>query len=132
MSSRLPVLLGVLLLGCDAGQEPNPCGSERVTLMASVGTTPTFTWAPACGVAAINVAEARLDGPGVWHVETTDTRNTIDSEVRYGQRPGGTTVRAGPLPLVAGRAYTVLLLVAEPLSDGTTGISGIGDLTFTP
>jgi len=132
MSSRLPVLLGVLLLGCDAGQEPNPCGSERVTLMASVGTTPTFTWAPACGVAAINVVEARPDGPAVWHVETTDTRNTIASEVRYGQRPGGTTVRAGPLPLVAGRAYSVLLLVAEPLSDGTTGISGIGDLTFTP
>jgi hypothetical protein len=65
-------------------------------------------------------------------VETTDNRNTIASEVRYGQRPSGTTVRAGPLPLVAGRTYSVTLMVAEPLSDGTTGISGIGDLTFTP
>ena len=132
MSSRFPVLLGVLLLGCEAGQEPNPCGPERVTVMASMGTTPTFTWAPACGVTAINVVEAQPDGPGVWHVETTDNRNTIASEVRYGQRPAGTTVRAGPVPLVAGRTYSVLLLVAEPLSDGTTGISGIGDLTFTP
>jgi len=50
--------------------------------------------------------------------------------VRYGQRPAGTTVRAGPL--VAGRAYRVSLMVAEPLSDSTNGISGIGDLTFTP
>ena len=132
MSSRLPVLLGVLVLGCEAGQEPNPCGSERVTLTASVGTTPTFTWAPACGVAMINVVEAQPDGPAVWHVETTDNRNTIPSEVRYGQRPAGTSVRAGPLPLVAGRAYRVSLMVAEPLSDGMTGISGIGDLTFTP
>ena len=132
MSSRLPVLLVVLLLGCEAGQEPNPCGSERVTLTASVGTTPTFTWAPACGVAVISVVEAQPAGPAVWHVETADNRNTIASDVRYGQRPGGTSVRAGPLPLVAGRAYSILLLVAEPLSDGTIGISGIGDLTFTP
>jgi hypothetical protein len=77
-------------------------------------------------------ALAQPDGPGVWHVETTDHRNTIASEVRYGQRPAGTTVGAGPLPLVAGRAYRVSLMVSEPLSDGTTGISGIGDLTFTP
>ena len=132
MSYRLPVLLGVLLLGCDAGQEPNPCGPERVTLMASAGTTPTFTWAPACGVAWINVVEAGPDGPAVWHVETNDNRNTIASEVRYGQRPAGTTVRVGPLPLVAGRAYRVSLMVAEPISGGMTGIGGIGDLTFTP
>jgi hypothetical protein len=126
------VLFGVLLVGCDAGQEPNPCVSERVTVVASAGTIPTFTWTPDCGVFSINVIEAQPEGSGVWYVETADTRNTIASEVRYGQRPAGTTVRAGPLPLVAGRAYSVLLLVAEPLSDGTTRISGIGDLTFTP
>jgi hypothetical protein len=56
---RLPAAftLCLLLASCsDSPLEPvEECPENQVSVTASPGVTPTFTWAPACGIASLNV-----------------------------------------------------------------------------
>jgi hypothetical protein len=97
----------------EPGRVP-PC-TGAVTITASAGLTPTFTWTPACRVSEFEVMDRRT-GQVVWSVRSWWTG--IAPGLRYGAAPSGSEVRVAPTPLVAGGAYIVTtILVHESFAD---------------
>jgi hypothetical protein len=80
-----------------------PCTSN-VTISASTGLTPTFTWTPSCRLGDFEVMDGRT-GEVVWSVRSWWTG--IGPNLRYGAAPRGSEVLVPPKPLVAGGAYFV-------------------------
>lgn len=113
--------------GCsdkDTGTGPvnvGPC-TEGVTISVSGGTTPRFTWTPACKPLALLVEG---DGGDTWYVRAVG--DGFASGVTYGTAPTGTTVEYGPEPLQTGAVYDVILSSGAA---GTWHIVGIKQ--FTP
>jgi hypothetical protein len=108
--SVVRVLAGsfALLAGCggDGGtgvDVADPCTGD-VTVSVSAGTTPTFTWAPACLVLALLVEQEASD---MWFLEATG--EGIASGVRYGTVPSGASGDGPAVALVQGTTYEVIL-----------------------
>jgi probable HAF family extracellular repeat protein len=102
-----------------------------VALTVSAGTTPTFSWTPACRVNYLNIDTA--DGAQeIWSIGSDDgelaSYNTIAPGVRFGVVPPRATQIDPLVPLVPGTAYKVF--VAFRLADG--GDEFAGEATFTP
>jgi hypothetical protein len=116
-------------IACSSTSSSLPDCTGAVTITATAGTTPRFSWTPACQVEGLIVA---FPGPGaiVWNVESASQTNTIGPGVRYGVAPAGATVVTAPAALVAGTSYAVTLFRFD---DGHGGsIQSAGGLTFVP
>lgn len=131
-SFRAAAALSIALIagnGCST-QGPNlPACTGPVTVTATSGTSPTFSWTPACQLEGLTVA---LPGPGaiVWSVASPNQTNSIAPSVRYGRTPAGATLVTGATALSAGSSYGVTLFVFD---DGHGGsVQAAGSLTFVP
>lgn len=80
-----------------------PCTTD-VSVTVSGGTTPTFTWTPACRVIGLLVEEGASDR---WLLEATGAG--IAPGVTYGSVPAGASQDAPAIPLVSGTTYEVIL-----------------------
>jgi hypothetical protein len=114
-----------------------------VTATVSSGTTPTFSWSPACDVAAVLVEGSNGD---TWIVSSDDSTwdspaqaNLISSPIAYGTEtlPAGVDTQYGPQPLTAGAPYDFILFqIVDPGS--TTCLDLFGNVCrlviheFTP
>jgi hypothetical protein len=97
-------------------------GGNTVTVIASAGTTPTYTWSGPTAV-TIDVARASAPSVSVWGISSPTTRN-IPSGTQHGVVPPGATATATTEPvLTAGIKYRVTVA----LVDGTSG-----SVDFTP
>jgi hypothetical protein len=80
-----------------------------LTIQATAGTTPTFSWDAACPVSALQVA---LAGPGpiLWGAISPDQSNSIPAPVVYGGTPTGAAMTANMVQfLVKGTTYQITL-----------------------
>jgi hypothetical protein len=82
---------------------PAPC-TAGVTVSVSAGTTPTFSWTPACGVIGLLVEEQAGDR---WFLEATG--GGFGPPVTYGTVPTGATAPGPATALLAGTTYEVIL-----------------------
>jgi hypothetical protein len=91
--------------GSDAiGPDAGGACTGNVTVSVSAGTTPTFTWTPACRVIGLLV---ELEASDQWFIEGTG--GGIASGVQYGIVPPGATSSEPARPLVSGTTYEVIL-----------------------
>jgi len=98
-----------------------PCTGD-VAITVSAGTTPRFTWTPACRVLGLLVEQGSSDR---WFVEATGAG--IGSGVTYGVEPPGGSEDGPAIPLVSGTTYDVILF--RGTSEDAT-IAGMRE--FTP
>ena len=125
------VALAAAISASACGDAVSPvCPGDIVTVTASSGTTPEFTWTPACPVAQLDVDDMTQGGVNVWRISGQGT-NAIAPGLRYGETPTGVVQLRAPDPLVAGREYrlTVLRWVGDAQSGG---LAGGGVARFTP
>jgi hypothetical protein len=114
------VIASLLLLGgCSSDDDPtgpavalSPCtGAINVTV--SSGTTPTFSWTPACTVAFMIVEEGASDR---WLLEAIDPTKGIAPGVRYGTVPVGVRESSPAVALTPGRVHDVTMYNGGSLS----------------
>ena len=116
------LLAGLVALACSDPTAPRleDCPGDTVTLSSSAGLTPTFNWAPGCGMAWIVVEVFGSDqsvwtlASGRWGPTRFDFNNRLASGIRYGGVRTGTVTIVPPTPLDRGvdyevRVYRVLL-----------------------
>lgn len=102
------------LLACNS--EPN--GFERgcdslVSFEIGPGLTPDIGWSPECKIGLLRVSGS---AGIVWQVRASDQfgpDNLIEPTLRYGVQPAGTTVEAGPVPLVTGGQSTIQVWIVD-------------------
>lgn len=97
--------------GTSSGDARNP--------VVSVGgsTVPTITWMPN-GAQALHVYRGTMPGGDydlVWSISTQLT-NSLQSPVTYGDLPPGTSSDVGPLPLLRGTPYTIVVERVERIT----------------
>lgn len=122
--------MGILLAACGddgTGLTDEPCleGTTAVEAAIGVGSSVTFDWSPACGVALLLV-EPVGSGSDQWGLmtpeDTWDTPgegNAIRPPVTYGVVPSGTaTATMEPETLVAGQSYELILWRIVPFAPG--------------
>lgn len=109
------------------GVAPPPACTGSVDLTVVNGTTPTFSWAPECGVGRLVVGRVidEFSSEIVW--EITSDRSRIAPAVTYGVDRRGLRVEHAPEPLVPGTAYRIHL---TPAGEGLVVVWG--GATFTP
>jgi hypothetical protein len=98
-----------------------------VTIAVSSGTSPSFSWTPACRLFLVNV---ELGAGDQWGI-ISDSANAIAPPVQYGVVPAGAEQSTSEVtPLVPGQTYDVNLLYwsGPDAQDGTF----IGSREFTP
>jgi len=120
-----------LTLGCaddSTGSAALPECTGPVTVTVGAGTSPQFSWSPACRLFFV-IVEPAASGQDLWSVITEGT-NAISSPVLYGTVPPGAQELDPPTPLVAGTAYKVA--VARYTGPGPQDGAIIGMQTFTP
>ncbi len=113
-SSRyLPRALLALVasVGCSDSTGPGSGGlcTSDVAVTVSAGTTPRFTWTPACRVLGLLVEE---DASDMWFLDGTGAG--IASGVTYGSVPSGASQESPALPLLTGTTYEVILFRGTP------------------
>lgn len=81
---------------------PAAC-TGNVTVTVTSGTTPTFSWTPACSLVALIVEEAANDQ---WNVIANGDPG-FGPNVVYGTKPAGSTQVGAVTPLRSGVSYTV-------------------------
>jgi hypothetical protein len=120
-----------MLLGCSSdGTNPSetlPVCIGPVTIAVSSGTSPSFSWTPACRLFFVNV---ELGATDQWSI-ISDSTDAIAPPVLYGVVPTGAEQSSSDVtPLQAGQTYDVNLFYwAGPgAQDGTF----IGSREFTP
>jgi hypothetical protein len=136
MRFSTPVALCLFLGSCsDPAQEaaPEECPDNQVSVSVSSGSVPTFTWAPACGIASLDVFPA-AGGSSLWVLYSGQQAdaNPFRSGLRYGRAPAGAIQVTGPTPLVTGTEYTII--VYRFLSEGGAlgALLAAGSTTFRP
>ena len=130
-TSVLAALSCAMLMGCssdgtDPGDAPPAC-TGPVTISVSSGTSPSFSWTPACSLFFVNVELGPTDQ---WSV-ISDSTNAIAPPVQYGVVPAGAQQSTSEVaPLQAGQTYDVNLFYwsGPGAQDGTF----IGSQNFTP
>ncbi len=120
----------------DSPSEPRfvACPEDVVTMEASGGLTPLFTWTPACGVAFLEVYPS-AGGGALWTIQSeagTNPENPIRSGVRYGVTPAGGHTLAGPQSLQAGSSYTVRVSRLVCDQGELCILQHAGDVSFQP
>jgi hypothetical protein len=135
MRQRIPPLFLVLatftVFGCsDDSTRPAELAecTGAVTITVSAGTTPQFSWSPACRLFFL-IVEPAATGDDLWLI-ITEGANQILPPVRYGTVPPGARELAPPTPLVAGTEYKVA--VARYTGPGPQDGAIIAVQTFTP
>lgn len=110
--------------GVGSGAPPCP---DSVNVSVTGGTTPTFSWTPACRVFFLNVELP--GGADQWNV-ISDSANAIAPPVTYGTVPLGAVGTPGATPLSVGTSYTVYLFrwTGPGAQDGVL----VGSKSFTP
>lgn len=109
----LCVCIGTLVLTSCNGtesttvQELAGC-TGPVSVSVSAGTTPTFSWTPACKVAYLDVGVVATNEE-IWAMGSGDETNTIASGAKFGVIPPGTRLIEGPVPLRVGTRYYVFV-----------------------
>ena len=111
LAGFVPLLAAFVLASCGDGTGPGAGGrcDGNVTASVSSGTTPTFTWAPACRVIGLLVEQEASD---MWFLEGTG--EGIASGVQYGTVPPNATADEPATPLVTGTTYEVILFGGTP------------------
>jgi hypothetical protein len=128
--SSLVALSSPMLLACSSDStSPGdlPVCTGPVTIAVSSGTSPSFSWTPACRLFFVNV---ELGASDQWSI-ISDSANAIAPPVRYGVVPAGAEQSTSDVtPLEAGQTYDVNLLywTGPDAQDGTF----IGSQEFTP
>lgn len=106
--------------------EDLPACSGPVAISVSTGTTPTFSWSPACKVFYLDIGVVDTDQE-IWAVANFDAKNTISPGVKFGVTPAGTRLIEGPVSLQPGTKYSVFIAFYN------NGIETDGGrVTFTP
>ncbi len=118
--------------GC--ADEPSGTGgtlpecTATVSVAVGAGTTPTFTWTPACRLFFVLV-EPAVGGTDLWSI-ISDSANVIVPPITYGVVPTGAQEGDPPTPLAAGSGYEVYLYrwTGPGRQDGVL----VGHTSFTP
>jgi hypothetical protein len=144
----LLALGGLLTLGAcgdDDATGPEVCTDDTGTVDVQItgGSSPTVSWSPACAV-ALFLVEGDEEGD-TWLLSTDEATwdtpsqaNRIGPPITYGTVPAGIDELYGPLDLVPGRRYEVILWRIPPTGnfDGCLAVFGgacmIGLEAFTP
>ena len=129
-------LASVLGIGCSDSFGFDPivaCSdSQTVTVQVTASVTPRFTWAPACGMASLQVF---LDsgGAGRWIVYSGPAapENPLPSGIRYGQLPPKGVAPGGAQPLSSGVSYRVVLYRWVGAAGGPGSLFERGSATIT-
>ena len=141
-TSWILVVGACLIFGCggetgtnppiDPGPDPDPDPVDStvcvgpVDLVASAGTTPTFSWSPDCKIGRLIVMDGLLE---TWGTETLG-ENIYESPIVYDVPPPGAVEPEPAVPLVTGRTYTVS--VYTWVSVLPESLTMVGELEFTP
>lgn len=125
--------LAVAVVACDDASGPGDGACAQVTPLSidAAGSPPNFTWAPACGVAKIEVTHFDSDGAGpdstyaaLW-IETPNESNSINPPISYGVVPTGADEVVPEQLLISGHHYRVAIYVWDaPLGDYFLQASG--------
>lgn len=130
MLSVVPLLAVVVIGACGSSTEPvtlTPCQGELTVSVSGAGSTPEFSWSPACGATGLNVDdESALPGEtsSAWSIHAED--GLFGPTVRYGTAPRGATSLIPTLALKTGHRYRVQVLRAG----GEVAILSQGSTTF--
>jgi len=112
------LVVGLTVVACgenSTASDPEPCTAETgsVTATVSIGQAVIFDWEPRCAVALLLVED---DGSDVWAINTDDSTwddpeqaNRISPPVTYGIAPPAIPESYGPLALVDGTTYELVL-----------------------
>jgi hypothetical protein len=124
-------VIGILVLTSCNGTESTTVQEQAgcttpVSVSVSAGTTPTFSWTPACKVAYLDVGVVATNQE-IWAMGSLDEANTIPSGAKFGVIPPGTSRIDGPVPLRVGTTYYVFVAFFKNGVE-TDG----GRATFTP
>jgi hypothetical protein len=126
-STGFPLSLILAVGGCSETASPEDCEPETTSVTATVtsGSTPSFDWDPACGVALLLIEEEASDQ---WSIatpesswDTPDQANQIFPPVRYGQVPARATESGEPSTLQEGTVYELVLWRIIPQGGSTAG-----------
>ena len=126
---RLLLILGTVACRGDGIFTPPSCAGD-VTLAASPGTVPDFTWEPRCAVYRLMVFDS--DASPVWGIDSEDERNRLEPPIRYSVVPGGAEQVFVLPPLRSGSYYTVHVYRLERGEDGGSAFPRAGELVFRP
>lgn len=107
---------GGTVAACTRASEPiTPCEDEGVILSIGSGTTPRFSWTPACFAFRLLVTDTA--NVTLWGV-VTDSASALSPGVIYGAVPSGATQIQAPVALVAGKPYIIgLFRFTGPAAD---------------
>jgi len=124
---------GLLLtaLACNGTSSISPQGCvQNVQVAVATGTTPLFSWAPACGISSLSVETVPSSAGGavetVWAFLVPEN-NPVGPGIRYGEAPSRANVSVAPRPLIAGTKYRVRVVQTV----GGDGLLGSGEAVFT-
>jgi hypothetical protein len=121
----------VLIVGCSkkSSTKPTELSACNCDLAVSVdsGTTPTFSWTPACKLAFLIVEK---NGGDMWGIISDS--NSIAPGVVYGVVPAGVTEIVEPEPLLVDTTYRVAVRWRIGPGDDFEDFSSAYVQTFTP
>ncbi len=129
-TSPLIALSCTMVLACSDSTslgDPAAACTGPVTIAVSSGTSPSFSWTPACRLFFVNV---ELGASDQWSI-ISDSTDAITPPVQYGVVPAGAQQSSSEVtPLVPGQTYDVNLFywTGPGAQDGTF----IGSREFTP
>jgi hypothetical protein len=130
-ASKLGCVLALVALsscGDAIGPDELPECSGPVALEVTPGTTPTFSWTPACRLSFL-VVEVDGSDTALWSIISRG-ENALAPPVAYGDPPAGVETLVPPAPLTSGTGYNVAVArwVGPEGDDGER----IGAETFEP
>jgi len=122
----------ILAAGCGSDsiavpEQPAACdGPLAVTV--SGGTTPTFSWSPACGVSDLVVVKSTAAGDSlVWGISAPEAVR-FGGPITYGNPPSFVTQSPHAAPLVPNASYHVDVY----MTIGLDVVRGSGRKSFSP
>jgi hypothetical protein len=130
LTALTPLLLTPL--GCNGTSTVSPEGcAQNVQVAVAGGTTPLFSWAPACGISSLSVESVPSSTGGdvqtVWAFSVPEN-SPVGPWIRYGHAPGRANVWFAAQPLVAGMSYRIRVVQTV----GGDVAVGSGEAVFTP
>ncbi len=136
MTRTLSYLAGlstlILTVGCSGTTEPvkTAACSGTVDISVEAGATPTFQWAPACGVSnfwVVSVPSSPGEAEQVMWQFWVPANSPIKPPIRYGVNPGMLSSSTRPAALVPGARYVVRV----QQTDGGSWVVAGGEKMFT-